>query len=124
MGVYWLSADMDIITVCDSCNSQFLLWKKKYSQVYKKCGRILNKKSEKIHRVHRRQLAFPGGSLGWTWTLLDLTGRTRKDPLASPGNSAQCHVGARMGGEFGGQWIHVYGWLSPFAVRLKLSQHC
>lgn len=23
-----------------------------------------------------------------------------------------------------GEWIHVYGWLSPFAVRLKLSQHC
>ena len=20
--------------------------------------------------------------------------------------------------------IHVYGWLSPFAVHLKLSQHC
>ena len=23
-------------------------------------------------------------------------------------------------GEFGGEWIHVYVWLSPFAVRLKL----
>ena len=27
-----------------------------------------------------------------------------------------------MGGEFRGQWIHV--WPSPFAARLKLSQHC
>ena len=27
-------------------------------------------------------------------------------------------------GEFGGEWIHVHGWLSPFAVHLKLSQHC
>ena len=26
-----------------------------------------------------------------------------------------------MGGEFGGEWIHVYVWLSPFAVHLKLS---
>ena len=25
---------------------------------------------------------------------------------------------------FGGEWIHVYVWLSPFAVHLKLSQHC
>ena len=29
-----------------------------------------------------------------------------------------------MGGEFGGEWIYVCGWLSPFAVHLKLSQHC
>ena len=25
---------------------------------------------------------------------------------------------------FGGEWIHVYVWLSPFTVHLKLSQHC
>jgi len=25
-----------------------------------------------------------------------------------------------MGGRFGGDWIHVYVWLSPFAVHLKL----
>ena len=28
-----------------------------------------------------------------------------------------------MGGEFGGKCAHVYVWLSPFAVHLKLSQH-
>ena len=22
------------------------------------------------------------------------------------------------------EWIHVYAWLSPFAVHLKLTQHC
>ena len=27
-------------------------------------------------------------------------------------------------GKFGGEQIHVYVWLSPFAVHLKLSQHC
>ena len=37
-----------------------------------------------------------------------------------PGNSAQCYVAAWMGWEFGGEWIHVYIWLSP----LKLSKHC
>ena len=31
---------------------------------------------------------------------------------------------AWMGGEFGGEWMHVYVWLNPFAVHLKLSQHC
>ena len=29
-----------------------------------------------------------------------------------------------MGGEFGEEWIHVYVWLSPFAVHPKQSQHC
>ena len=35
-------------------------------------------------------------------TLLCLTWRTNKDLLDSTGNSAQCHVAAWMGGEFGG----------------------
>ena len=40
------------------------------------------------------------------------------------GNSVQCYVAAWMGGGFGGEWIHVYVWLSHFAIHLKLSQHC
>ena len=24
----------------------------------------------------------------------------------------------------GEEWIHAYAWLSPFAVHLKLPQHC
>ena len=39
-------------------------------------------------------------------------------------NSAQCYVPAWMGGEFEGERIHVYVWLSTSAVHLKLSQHC
>ena len=27
------------------------------------------------------------------------------------------------GREFGGEWIHVYVWLSPFPVHLQVSQH-
>ena len=38
-------------------------------------------------------------------------------------NSAQRYRAAWMGGEFGRHWIHVYGWLSLFALHLKLSQH-
>ena len=45
-------------------------------------------------------------------------------PTYSIGNSAQCYAAGWMGGEFGGEWIHVYAWLSPFAVCLKLPQHC
>ena len=40
------------------------------------------------------------------------------------GNSAQCYVAAWIGGEFGGEWIPVYVWLSSFTVPLKLAQHC
>ena len=49
---------------------------------------------------------------------------TSKNLLYSTWNSAQCDAAAWMGEEFGGEWIHVYIWLSSFAVYLKLSQHC
>ena len=55
-------------------------------------------------------------------TLLYSTWRTNKNLLSSTGNSAQCHVAAWMGGEFGADWIRVQVWLSPFAVCLGLSQ--
>ena len=58
------------------------------------------------------------------YTLLYLKWITNKDLLYSTGNFAQCYVATWMGGEFGGEWTHVYVWLSPFAVHLKLSQHC
>ena len=58
------------------------------------------------------------------YTLLYLKWKTNKDLLYSTKNSAQYYVAAWMGGEFGGEWIHVYVWLSPFTVHLKLSQHC
>ena len=48
---------------------------------------------------------------------------TNKVLLHSTGNFAQCYVEAWMGGEFGGEWIHVYVWLSLFAVYLKLSRY-
>ena len=58
------------------------------------------------------------------YTLLYLKWITKKDLLYSTGNSAQCYVAAWMGEEFGRECIRVYVWLSPFAARLKLSQHC
>ena len=58
------------------------------------------------------------------YTRLYLKWITNKVLLYSRGNAAQCYVEAWMGGEFGGEQIHVYVWLSPFAVHLKLAQHC
>ena len=46
-----------------------------------------------------------------------------EDLLHSTWSSAPCYVAAWMGGEIGGEWMHVYVCLSPFAVHLKLSQH-
>ena len=46
------------------------------------------------------------------YTVLYLKWITNKDLLYSAGNSTQCYVAAWMGGEFGGEWILVYIWLS------------
>ena len=58
------------------------------------------------------------------YTLLCLKWITNKNLLYSTWNSAQRYVPAWMGEGFGGEWIHVCVWLSPFTVPLKLSQHC
>ena len=55
------------------------------------------------------------------YTLLYLKWMTNKDLLYSTRNSAQCYVAARMGGAFGGEWMHVYLWLSSFAVHLNIA---
>ena len=49
---------------------------------------------------------------------------TNQYPLYSTGNFAQCYAAALPGGEFGGEWMHISGQPSPFAVHLKLPQHC
>ena len=59
-----------------------------------------------------------------TYSLLFLKWITNNYLLYSTENSDQCYVAAWMGREFGGEWIHVYVWLNPFAVYLKLLQHC
>ena len=39
------------------------------------------------------------------------------------GVSTQCYMEAWMRGEFRGEWKHVYVWLSPSAIHLKLLYH-
>ena len=57
------------------------------------------------------------------YTLLYLKWITSEDLLCSTGNVAQYHMAAWMGGEFGGEWLHVCVWPSPSAIHLKLLQH-
>ena len=47
------------------------------------------------------------------YTPLYLKWITNKDLLNGTGNSAQRHVAAWMGAEFGREWIHAHAWLSP-----------
>ena len=56
--------------------------------------------------------------------LLYLKQVTNEGLLYRTWNSAQCYVAAWMGVKFGGEWVHVYVWLHPFTVHMKLSQHC
>ena len=58
------------------------------------------------------------------YTLLYLKWITNKKLLYSTWKSAQCYMPAWMGRGFGGEWIHIQGWPSPFTLLLKLSQHC
>ena len=58
------------------------------------------------------------------YTVLYLKWITDKDLLYSTGNSAQCYVATWREGEFGGSWVRVCIWLSPFSVHLELPQHC
>ena len=53
--------------------------------------------------------------------LLYLKYITNKDLLYSTENSAQCYVAAWIGSECRGEWMHVYVWLSPFAVHDNLG---
>ena len=42
------------------------------------------------------------------YTVLYLKWVSNNDLLNSTWNSAQCYVAAWVGGDFGGEWIHVY----------------
>ena len=58
------------------------------------------------------------------YTLLYLEWGTFRDLLRCTWYCAQCFLAAWMGEKFERGWIHVYVWLSPFTVHLKLPQHC
>ena len=88
---------------------------------------------KQTHRLREQNYGYQGGRVGEgivresridMYTLLYFKWITNEDHLYSTENSAQCYVAAWMGGEFGGERIHVYVWPSCSAVHLKLSQRC
>ena len=102
------------------------------------CG-ILNgtNQQKQTHRLKRMNLWLPwGGGRGKLWgtdsqEVWDGHVHTaifkmdsQQGPTYSTWNSVQYYMAAWMGGEFGGEWIHGYVWMSPFTVHLKLSQNC
>ena len=70
------------------------------------------------HRLRKQTYGFLGGKNGREgvvrefgvdmYTMLYLKWVSNKDLLNSTWNSAQCYVAAWVGGDFGGEWIHVY----------------
>ena len=56
------------------------------------------------------------------YTLLYSKWIINKDLLYSTWNSTQCYVAARVEEELGGERIHVYVWLSPFAAAAAASK--
>ena len=57
-------------------------------------------------------------------TLLHLQRRTNEVLLYRTGHSAQRSGAAWMEGSLGANDTHAEIWPSPFAVHLKLMQHC
>ena len=80
-------------------------------------------KQKETHRL--REWTYCSQGEGWKegivrefgmdmYTLLHLKWITNKALLYSTYNFAQCYVAAWTAREFGGEWIHVGVWLSPF----------
>ena len=79
----------------------------------------LNTKQKKTYRLKKQTPDCRGEGIikdfgKVMYTLLYLKWITNKNLLYSTWNSAQCYVPAWMGGGFGGEWMCVYVWLSPF----------
>ena len=53
------------------------------------------------------------------YMLVYLKWKTNRDLLYNTGKSAQCYVATWMEGEFGGELIHVYVWLSPSSESVR-----
>ena len=58
------------------------------------------------------------------YTLIYLKWKGNRPCCVAHGTLPNVNMAAWMGGEFGGEWRCAYVWLSPFAVHLKLPQHC
>ena len=122
--------DLEIVTLSEVSQRD----KEKYHMISLICGiqkemiqvDLFSKKKE----THRKKLMVARGEgivtdFGKVMsTLLYLKWIINKSLFYSTWNSSQYYTPAWMRGRFEGEWIHVYVWLSPFALHLKLSQSC
>ena len=63
-------------------------------------------------------------SVGSTWTHCCISSGSPTRTYVEHMELCSTLCGSLDGRGFGGERIHVYVWLSPFTVHLKLSQHC
>ena len=93
----------------------------------------MNLFAKQTHRTQRMKLWLPEERIGGTdsqgiWDGHKLTAIFKKDNQKSltVQHRELCLMlcGSLDGKGVQGEWMHVYIRLSPFAVHLKLSQHC
>ena len=89
-------------------------------------------KQKQTHKLRERTYGYWSGGEGWgggrenqgVWDRHVLTAIFKMDnqqgPTVQHRDLCSMLCAVWMGGEFGGEWIHVYVWLSHFAVHLKL----
>ena len=82
-------------------------------------------KQKETHRLRKRTYGCQGAEkvreFGmFMYVLLYLKWITNRDLLYSTWNFAQCYVAVWMEGRFGGEWIYVYVWLSPFSCLAEM----
>ena len=117
----WMDLEIVILSEVSQTERRNIIWHPLYVESKMIQMNLLTKQKE-THRLGEWTYDCLGEEivkdLGMDmYTLLYLKWITNKDLLYSTGNSVQCHVAAWMGGEFAGEWIHVYVWLNPFAVH-------
>ena len=74
-------------------------------------------KQKETHRLREQIYGYQGVKVVGKDRLADWDGHihtvifkmdNQQEPTYSLWNSVQCYVASQMGGEFGGEWIHVY----------------
>ena len=87
----------------------------------------MKRQKEKKNERNQTRINNPHHEEGWAEGIVKEFGKVmdnQRGLLYSTWIPAQCYAAAWMGRDFGGEWIRVYVWLSPFTIHLKLSQHC
>ena len=122
------ASDMNGPTECHTEWSQFrerrrnIAWHPLYMESKKKMIQMnLFTKQKETHRLRERTHLYTAVACThcYIWN-----GQPTRTYCAAEGTLLNSGYISLNGSEFGGEWIRVYIWLSPFPVHLKLWQHC